>query len=90
MHAFSVRSCSFEDLRITSGSNSAIRFFLFLSLLMVFAGCKPEPADSYARAYLIEDLSQTIGGPKAMAHEGDFVMENEFLRQKTSRWVSKL
>ncbi len=36
--------------------------------------------DTWARAYEIADLSDTIGGPKALARPGDFVIENDRIR----------
>ncbi|MCP4804000.1 MAG: PHP domain-containing protein [Proteobacteria bacterium] len=34
----------------------------------------------YATAYEMEDLSDGIGGPKALARTGDFILENETIR----------
>ena len=36
--------------------------------------------EPFANAYVIEDLSQGIGGPKAIARPGDFVIENDKVR----------
>ena len=41
--------------------------------------CVPEP-ESFARAFQIESLEQAIGGPKAAARPGDFILENEHYR----------
>jgi hypothetical protein len=35
---------------------------------------------AWTRAYEIENLSQTIGGPKALARPGDFIIENDKVR----------
>ncbi len=43
------------------------------------AACTPEPTP-FAQAYQIDDLSQAIGGPKAIAQPGDFVIENDRIR----------
>jgi len=47
-----------------------------LSLLLLSCQTPVE----WARAYEIEDLSQTIGGPKGLARPGDFVIENDLVR----------
>jgi hypothetical protein len=36
-----------------------------------------EPAEDYARGYVIESLAEGVGGPKAIAREGDLVLENQ-------------
>ncbi len=41
-------------------------------------GCATD--EPWAQAYEIQDLSQGIGGPKALAREGDFVLENDRIR----------
>lgn len=43
-----------------------------------FLGCANTEQGS--QAYVIEDLSETIGGPKALARPGDFILENQYLR----------
>jgi hypothetical protein len=50
---------------------------IILSTLL--AGCSGE-MEPFAQAYVIEDLSQAIGGPKAIARPGDFVIENDEIR----------
>ncbi|MFH1463109.1 MAG: CehA/McbA family metallohydrolase [Pseudomonadota bacterium] len=53
------------------------------SSLLIFAliatGCAGE-RPPWARAYQIEDLSQGIGGVKAIAQPGDFLVENDRIR----------
>jgi hypothetical protein len=34
----------------------------------------------FAQAYQIQDISQGIGGPKALAREGDYILENDRIR----------
>jgi hypothetical protein len=46
---------------------------------LALAACTPEP-QPFARAYVIERLDQTIGGPKAAARPGDILLENDHLR----------
>ena len=43
-----------------------------------FFACQNQPLTP--SAYTIDDLSQTIGGPKALAQPGDIMLENEYLR----------
>ena len=40
--------------------------------------CAPE--GGFARAYQIQTLSETIGGPKAIARPGDYILENDRVR----------
>ena len=47
-------------------------------ILSVFLACNDDPLEP--KAYVINDLSQTIGGPKALARNGDIILENEYLR----------
>ena len=49
-----------------------------LILSSAFFACQNQPLTP--SAYEIEDLSQTIGGPKALAQPGDIMLENEYLR----------
>src|SRR5210317_1707888 len=49
-----------------------------LILSSVLFGCQNQPLTP--SAYTIEDHTQTIGGPKALAQPGDIVLENEYLR----------
>ncbi len=53
-------------------------FPLTLSLALLTA-CRSQN-ESWARAYVIEDLSQAIGGVKATAQPGDFLLENDRIR----------
>jgi hypothetical protein len=46
---------------------------------LALGACTPEPR-TFARAYVIERLDQTIGGPKAAARPGDILLENDHLR----------
>ena len=50
---------------------------LLLILLAAMSACEER---EYAKAYKIEHMSQTIGGPAAMARPGDFLLENDRLR----------
>ena len=50
---------------------------LLLSALLL--GCAGD-LEPFAQAYVIEDLSQAIGGTKAIAQPGDFVLENDRIR----------
>lgn len=54
------------------------RSILLLSALTPLTACAPEGV--YARAFQISTLSETIGGPKAMAQPGDFILENDRVR----------
>ena len=47
-------------------------------LALIIGGC--QQSGSAARAYQMQDLTEGVGGPKAMAQPGDFVLENEHLR----------
>ncbi len=50
---------------------------LLLTALLV--GCTTEP-EPFANAYQIRDLTEAIGGPKAIAQPGDFIIENDRVR----------
>ena len=50
-----------------------------LLLLSFLFACAPE-TDEEARAYEISDLGEAIGGPKAIARPGDYILENEHIR----------
>ena len=52
---------------------------LLTLLTLASASCDAQP-DGFARAYRIDDLSQTIGGPKSAARTGDLLLENEHFR----------
>ena len=55
--------------------------YLVLTLCFALAGVGCQSGDeTYARAMLIESLDQAIGGPKASAREGDFLLENDEIR----------
>ncbi len=47
--------------------------------LALLLSCETPP-QPYASATLIEDLSDTIGGPKALARPGDILLENDRIR----------
>ena len=49
---------------------------IFLSMLLL-AGCREA---GFVRALQIENRSQAIGGPSALADLGDFVLENDQIR----------
>ncbi len=49
-------------------------------LLVVLAGCSPGDVPGQASAVVIQSLDQTIGGPKALARDGDLLIENDHLR----------
>ena len=49
-----------------------------LPLLLALTSC--QSSSDWARAYTIEDLNGVVGGPKAIAQPGDFVIENDRLR----------
>ncbi len=51
-----------------------------LSLSVVLLSCQPEPDPGFARATVLEDLTQGIGGPKALAQPGDILLENDRVR----------
>ena len=48
-------------------------------LLSVLLACAPE-SQEYATAFQLEDLGDGIGGPKALARTGDFILENDKMR----------
>ncbi|TNE86756.1 MAG: hypothetical protein EP330_20875 [Deltaproteobacteria bacterium] len=61
-------------------TNKPVRRALVTALaLTAFSGCTPEER-TFARATTIDDLSQTIGGPKALGAPGDFLLENDRVR----------
>jgi hypothetical protein len=47
-------------------------------LLVAVAGCEAE--NHFARAFEIETMAQTIGGPAAVARPGDLLLENDRIR----------
>ncbi|MCB9778225.1 MAG: PHP domain-containing protein [Alphaproteobacteria bacterium] len=49
-----------------------------LAGLLLSSGCAP--SDPFARAYEMKELKEGIGGPKASARPGDFVLENDRIR----------
>jgi hypothetical protein len=48
-------------------------------LLSVLLACAPETAE-HATAYQLNDLGDGIGGPKALARKGDYIIENDKMR----------
>jgi hypothetical protein len=48
-------------------------------LLSVLLACAPESTE-HARAYQMTDLGDGIGGPKALARGGDYIIENDKMR----------
>lgn len=48
-------------------------------LIPLLLACQSEPTP-WATAYVMEELDQGVGGPKAMARPGDFILANEHLR----------
>lgn len=50
---------------------------LFCALTLI--NCSPTD-EGFARARQIETLSDAIGGPKALAQPGDYLLENDYLR----------
>jgi len=52
---------------------------LLLAALVPGTSCAPENP-GFARAYVIERMDQTIGGPKAAARVGDLILENDQFR----------
>ncbi|MEE2751998.1 MAG: hypothetical protein VX519_11260, partial [Myxococcota bacterium] len=53
---------------------------LFISCVSLFLACVPEPDPGFARAYVMNDLTDGVGGPNALARAGDFVLENDRVR----------
>ena len=49
-----------------------------VALLTLLTGCAE--GDPFSRAFEVEHLRQTIGGPKALVREGDFILENDRIR----------
>ncbi|MBW2258047.1 MAG: hypothetical protein JRI25_26065, partial [Deltaproteobacteria bacterium] len=58
---------------------SSIRLVGPCILLLAMTACDRQE-DEYARAIRIETLDQAIGGPKALAQPGDFLLENDRVR----------
>ena len=57
-----------------------VRFlFAVFAVLLLLPAC-PEPGEAPAAAYLIERRDQSVGGPSAAAREGDYILENGFVR----------
>ncbi len=50
------------------------------SLCLALLSCQPEPDPGFARATELQNLSQGIGGPKALARPGDILLENDRVR----------
>ena len=55
-----------------------MRTLLPLSALLL--SCHPAPDPGFAQARVIQDLSEGIGGPKALAQVGDILLENDQVR----------
>jgi hypothetical protein len=51
-----------------------------LSLCLVLLSCQPDPDPGFARASIIQDLTDGIGGIKALAQPGDILLENDRVR----------
>lgn len=54
-------------------------FCLLAPLSLTLAACETQQ-EPYARAFQIQTLDQTIGGPKAAARPGDFILETDRYR----------
>ena len=52
---------------------------IVLSAGLLVSGCRSERGP-FAAAYEISSLDQGVGGPKAMAREGDLLLENDHFR----------
>ncbi|MBN2799842.1 MAG: CehA/McbA family metallohydrolase [Deltaproteobacteria bacterium] len=61
-------------------NTSRYRLSMLVALAGFAASCSPAPRAPFASAFQIERLDQAIGGPKALAQPGDFLLENESLR----------
>lgn len=59
---------------------SSTRSPLVVLLSSVLAACGGKGEDGFARASVIGSLDQAIGGPKAVAREGDLLLENQHAR----------
>jgi len=59
--------------------NRSLLLSTILTLALALPSCTSEPA-TYARASIIERADHVIGGPKALAEPGDFMLENDRLR----------
>lgn len=57
-----------------------VRTSPFLGLLGLLVACGSASDGGYARARVIADLADGVGGPKALARAGDFVLENDRLK----------
>ena len=55
-----------------------MRAHLLLPVLGLLPACAQEAG--YARAYKMESLQDGVGGPKALAQPGDFILENDRIR----------
>ncbi len=53
-------------------------FWIIILTLFAFTGCND--GKPYARAFIISDRAQIIGGPAALADLGDFILENDRIR----------
>ena len=66
-------------LRLFLRARSSTLLLGSVGIFLVSVSCKTEKS-TWASAYQIETLSQGIGGPKATARPGDFVLENDRIR----------
>ena len=57
-----------------------MRPVLLAALLIGSFSCRPRDEEGFARASVIERLDGAVGGPKALARPGDFVLENDRVR----------
>ncbi len=57
-----------------------MRILSYAGLLAFLASCNTAPEAGFARARVIADLADGVGGPKALARTGDLVLENDRLK----------
>lgn len=57
-----------------------MRRLLLLALLLAPSACRQGTDGGFARAGVIDRLDGGVGGPKALARTGDFLLENDHLR----------
>jgi hypothetical protein len=57
-----------------------VRPVLLAALLLGSLSCRPREEEGFARASVIERVGGAVGGPKALARPGDFVLENDKVR----------
>ena len=61
-------------------TSTSMKRSIALLLSAASFACSEPTSTRQARAYQIEDLSQAIGGPKAIAQPGDYIIENDRVR----------